>query len=198
MAFMMRRWKVLVVLNAFAVAGFFTFWGKCDVRLNKLVSGHARLNGSSSDASISHEVLLKRLGSLEDVVYRQLNGHFILPWLSSHFCCVCRFELGNWVLSMFNRFVQISWSYWGLQRPGKRWLSCHTDSRRRKASQIPAGEVRLQCVPEWQDFPGQDYPRLSAQQVSETLPCIYMISCRYWCNIYLDHWPESWSVNNTG
>lgn len=63
-----------MVLNAFAVAGFFTFWGKCDVRLNKIVNGHNRLNGSASDSSISHEILLKRLGSLEDVVYRQLNG----------------------------------------------------------------------------------------------------------------------------
>ncbi|XP_017345646.1 polypeptide N-acetylgalactosaminyltransferase 17 [Ictalurus punctatus] len=74
MAFMMRRWKVLVVLNVFVVAGFVTFWGKCDVRPNKIVNGHSRLNGSSSDPSVSHEVLLKRLGSLEDVVYRQLNG----------------------------------------------------------------------------------------------------------------------------
>lgn len=66
-----------MVLNAFAVAGFFAFWGKCDVRLNKFVNGHTRLNGSSSDLTISQEVLLKRLGSLEDVVYRQLNGNFI-------------------------------------------------------------------------------------------------------------------------
>lgn len=61
----------------FAVAGFVTFWGKCDVRLSKIAYGHSRLNGSSSEPSISHEVLLKRLGSLEDVVYRQLNGNFI-------------------------------------------------------------------------------------------------------------------------
>uniref|UniRef100_A0A665TY70 Uncharacterized protein n=1 Tax=Echeneis naucrates TaxID=173247 RepID=A0A665TY70_ECHNA len=44
MAFVFRRWRVLLVLNVLAVAG------------------------------ISHEVLLKRLSSLEDVVYRQLNG----------------------------------------------------------------------------------------------------------------------------
>lgn len=67
---------MLVVLNVFVVAGFVTFWGKCDVRPNKIVNGHSRLNGSSSDPSVSHEVLLKRLGSLEDVVYRQLNGNF--------------------------------------------------------------------------------------------------------------------------
>lgn len=83
MAFMMRRWKVLVVLNVFAVAGFFTFWGKCDVRSNKIVNSYTRLNGSSSDPGISHEVLLKRLGSLEDVVYRQLNGNFNSLWPAS-------------------------------------------------------------------------------------------------------------------
>lgn len=66
-----------MVLNVFAVAGFVTFWGKCDLGLNKIVNGHVHLNGSSSDPSISHEVLLKRLGSLEDVVYRQLNGNSI-------------------------------------------------------------------------------------------------------------------------
>lgn len=88
----MRRWKLLVVLNAFAVAGFFTFWGKCDVRLNKIGNGHTRLNGSSSDSSISQEVLLKRLGSLEDVVYRQLNGNFIPLRVSARLYTVCSTE----------------------------------------------------------------------------------------------------------
>lgn len=90
MAFMIRRWKLLVVLNAFVVAGFFTFWGKCDVRLNKIPHGHTRLNGSSSDPGVSQEVLLKRLGSLEDVVYRQLNGNFIPLSLSPCLCCLSR------------------------------------------------------------------------------------------------------------
>uniref|UniRef100_A0AAY5EH98 Polypeptide N-acetylgalactosaminyltransferase n=1 Tax=Electrophorus electricus TaxID=8005 RepID=A0AAY5EH98_ELEEL len=78
---MIRRWKILLVLNAFAVAGFVTFWGKCNLRTSKATGqqapidarGQTRLNGSAQDASITHEVLLKRLGSLEDVVYRQLN-----------------------------------------------------------------------------------------------------------------------------
>lgn len=164
MAFMMRRWKLLVVLNI-TVAGFFTFWGKCDVRLNKTGNGRTRLNESSSDSSISHEVLLKRLGSLEDVVYRQLNGNFISLWLSP--CLYIAYTvLRRWVLSMFNRFVQVSWAYWGLQRPGQRWPFCHTDTWGGEASQIPAGEVWLQCIPEWQGFFGQVHPRLSAQQVS--------------------------------
>ncbi|XP_007248710.3 polypeptide N-acetylgalactosaminyltransferase 17 [Astyanax mexicanus] len=82
MAFVMRRWKILLVLNAFAVAGFLTFWGKCNIRTSRGsgqqvptdTRGQTRLNGSALDSGIIQEVLLKRLGSLEDVVYRQLNG----------------------------------------------------------------------------------------------------------------------------
>jgi len=82
MAFVMRRWKILLVLNVFTVAGFITFWGKCNLRTTKAVGqqaaadarGQTYLNGSAQETSISHDVLLKRLGSLEDVVYRQLNG----------------------------------------------------------------------------------------------------------------------------
>ncbi|XP_060799661.1 polypeptide N-acetylgalactosaminyltransferase 17 isoform X2 [Neoarius graeffei] len=72
--FMMRRWKVLLVLNMLIVAGFYTFWSKCDIQPKKSLHGYTRLNGSLSEPSVSQEVLLKRLGSLEDVVYRQLNG----------------------------------------------------------------------------------------------------------------------------
>lgn len=82
MAFVMRRWKILLVLNVFTVAGFITFWGKCNLRTTKAVGqqaaadarGQTHLNGSAQETSITHDVLLKRLGSLEDVVYRQLNG----------------------------------------------------------------------------------------------------------------------------
>ncbi|XP_016306048.1 putative polypeptide N-acetylgalactosaminyltransferase-like protein 3 [Sinocyclocheilus anshuiensis] len=83
MAFVMRRWKILLVLNVFTVAGFITFWGKCNLRTTKVVGqqaaaadvrGQTHLNGSAQETSITHDVLLKRLVSLEDVVYRQLNG----------------------------------------------------------------------------------------------------------------------------
>lgn len=82
MAFVMRRWKILLVLNVFTVAGFITFWGKCNLRTTKGVGqqaaadvrGQTHLNGSAQETIITHDVLLKRLGSLEDVVYRQLNG----------------------------------------------------------------------------------------------------------------------------
>ncbi|XP_059370655.1 polypeptide N-acetylgalactosaminyltransferase 17 [Carassius carassius] len=83
MAFVMRRWKILLVLNVFTMAGFITFWGKCNLRTSKAVGqqavaadvrGQTHLNGSIQETSITHDVLLKRLGSLEDVVYRQLNG----------------------------------------------------------------------------------------------------------------------------
>ncbi|XP_016321017.1 putative polypeptide N-acetylgalactosaminyltransferase-like protein 3 [Sinocyclocheilus anshuiensis] len=83
MAFVMRRWKILMVLNVFTMAGFITFWGKCNLRTTKAVGqqavaadvrGQTHLNGSAQETSITHDVLLKRLGSLEDVVYRQLNG----------------------------------------------------------------------------------------------------------------------------
>lgn len=80
MAFVFRRWRVLLVLNVIAVAGFMTLWTKCTHnRVTKTigqedVKRQSRSNGTAQGLSISHEVLLKRLGSLEDVVYRQLNG----------------------------------------------------------------------------------------------------------------------------
>ncbi|KAM6946091.1 polypeptide N-acetylgalactosaminyltransferase 17 [Aplochiton taeniatus] len=82
MAFLLRRWRVLLVLNVIAVTGFMTFWTKCNTRSGKPIgqdlSGdmrrQSRSNGTTQGSSISHEVLLRRLGSLEDVVYRQLNG----------------------------------------------------------------------------------------------------------------------------
>ncbi|XP_076002037.1 polypeptide N-acetylgalactosaminyltransferase 17 isoform X2 [Genypterus blacodes] len=87
MAFVFRRWRVLLVLNVLAVAGFMTFWAKCNTRSSTGSTGSS--SGTQADGpeapedgrrprgngtSISHEVLLKRLSSLEDVVYRQLNG----------------------------------------------------------------------------------------------------------------------------
>lgn len=86
MAFVLRRWRVLLVLNVVAVAGFMTLWTKCThTRVAKTigqddVKRQSRSNGTAQGLSISHEVLLKRLGSLEDVVYRQLNGRL---WLFS-------------------------------------------------------------------------------------------------------------------
>ncbi|XP_029922312.1 polypeptide N-acetylgalactosaminyltransferase 17-like [Myripristis murdjan] len=82
MAFVFRRWRVLLVLNVLAVAGFMTFWAKCNTRSVPAVGQEATADGkrprgngtAQQGAGISHEVLLKRLGSLEDVVYRQLNG----------------------------------------------------------------------------------------------------------------------------
>lgn len=81
MAFVFRRWRVLLVLNVIAVAGFMTFWAKCNTRSVQAAGPEApadgkrpRGNGTAQGPSISHEVLLKRLSSLEDVVYRQLNG----------------------------------------------------------------------------------------------------------------------------
>lgn len=81
MAFVFRRWKVLLALNALAVAGFMTFWARCNTRSIQSAGAETpadwkrpRGNGTAQGLGISHEVLLKRLGSLEDVVYRQLNG----------------------------------------------------------------------------------------------------------------------------
>lgn len=81
MAFVFRRWRILLVLNVLAVAGFMTFWAKCNTRNVQTAGPEAaadskrpRGNGTAQGPSISHEVLLKRLSSLEDVVYRQLNG----------------------------------------------------------------------------------------------------------------------------
>uniref|UniRef100_A0A8C8DR56 Polypeptide N-acetylgalactosaminyltransferase n=1 Tax=Oryzias sinensis TaxID=183150 RepID=A0A8C8DR56_9TELE len=82
MAFVFRRWRVLLLLNVLAVAGFMTFWTKCNTRSVRAAGPEAppadgrwlRANGTAQGPSISHEVLLKRLSSLEDVVYRQLNG----------------------------------------------------------------------------------------------------------------------------
>lgn len=82
MAFVFRRWRVLLLLNVLAVAGFMTFWAKCNTRSVQAVGPEApadgrrpRANGTAQGPSVSHEVLLKRLSSLEDVVYRQLNGN---------------------------------------------------------------------------------------------------------------------------
>ncbi|PWA19468.1 hypothetical protein CCH79_00019051 [Gambusia affinis] len=76
-----RRWRVLLLLNVLAVAGFMTFWAKCNTRSVQAVGPEGpadgrrpRANGTAQGPSVSHEVLLKRLSSLEDVVYRQLNG----------------------------------------------------------------------------------------------------------------------------
>ncbi|XP_074497285.1 polypeptide N-acetylgalactosaminyltransferase 17 [Sebastes fasciatus] len=85
MAFVFRRWRVLLVLNVLAFAGFMTFWARCNTRSAQAAVGaeapadwtRPRGNGTTAQGpsiSISHEGLLKRLRSLEDVVYRQLNG----------------------------------------------------------------------------------------------------------------------------
>lgn len=68
-----------MVLNVIAVAGFITFWARCN---NHQANGREaladdrrpRVNRMAQGPNISHEMLLKRLNSLEDVVYRQLNG----------------------------------------------------------------------------------------------------------------------------
>lgn len=69
-----------MVLNVLAIAGFMTFWAKCNTRTfqggaEAAADGRRpRGNGTAQGPSMSQEVLLKRLSSLEDVVYRQLNG----------------------------------------------------------------------------------------------------------------------------
>lgn len=77
---------MLLVLNVIAVAGFVTFWARCNSRTVRAAGQdfaadarrYARYNLTAQASSVSHETLLKRLGSLEDVVYRQLNGKFTL------------------------------------------------------------------------------------------------------------------------
>lgn len=73
--FIMRRWKLLLLLNTFAMAAFIIFWGRCDLRAGKSGDTRSHLNGSGLDPGSSNDALLKRLGSLEDVVYRRLNGN---------------------------------------------------------------------------------------------------------------------------
>ncbi|KAJ0063809.1 hypothetical protein NL108_006778 [Boleophthalmus pectinirostris] len=81
MAVVLRRWRVLLVLNVLAVGVFITFWTTCNTRTflaSDLDTGaegkRLKGNGTTSDSEISHDLLLNRLSSLEDVVYRQLNG----------------------------------------------------------------------------------------------------------------------------
>lgn len=69
------------MLNVLAVGGFMTFWARCNTRsiqasaVDSVAEGkRVRGNGTVSGSGISQELLLKRLSSLEDVVYRQLNG----------------------------------------------------------------------------------------------------------------------------
>lgn len=121
MAFVMRRWKILLVLNVFMMAGFITFWGKCNLRTTKAVGqqaaaadmrGQTHLNGSAQETSITHDVLLKRLGSLEDVVYRQLNGNFFIIIEKLHYSQKCPFtEQESYESFVLNRFVQVSWTH---------------------------------------------------------------------------------------
>ncbi|XP_030236225.1 polypeptide N-acetylgalactosaminyltransferase 17 isoform X2 [Gadus morhua] len=89
MAFVFRSWRLLLVLNVLMVAVFVTFWAKSNTSSVKRALGpdpsgggggdgdsgkQPQSNGTALGSSIAHEVLLRRLGSLEDVVYRQLNG----------------------------------------------------------------------------------------------------------------------------
>ncbi|XP_055052137.2 polypeptide N-acetylgalactosaminyltransferase 17 isoform X1 [Misgurnus anguillicaudatus] len=76
MAFVMRRWKIL--LNVFTMVGFITFLSWCNLHVTKThqPAADTRMQSvirSAQRTGISHDILLKRLGSL-DVVYRQLNG----------------------------------------------------------------------------------------------------------------------------
>lgn len=79
MAFVMRRWKILLVLNVFTMVGFISFLGWFNLHVTKAhqPAADTRMQSvirSAQRTGISHDVLLKRLGSLEDVVYKQLNG----------------------------------------------------------------------------------------------------------------------------
>ena len=99
MAFVFRSWRLLLVLNVLMVAVFVTFWAKSNTSSVKRALGpdpsgggggdgdsgkQPQSNGTALGSSIAHEVLLRRLGSLEDVVYRQLNGR---QRASSHLHC---------------------------------------------------------------------------------------------------------------
>ncbi len=99
------------------MAGFITFWGKCNLRTTKTVGqqavaagmrGQTHLNGSAQETSITHDVLLKRLGSLEDVVYRQLNGIFFIIIKN---CIIHKRESQHSESFVLNRFVQVSWTH---------------------------------------------------------------------------------------
>ncbi|XP_061684014.1 polypeptide N-acetylgalactosaminyltransferase 17-like isoform X2 [Syngnathoides biaculeatus] len=79
MALASRRWRLLLVLNALAAAGIMTLWSRCGggERAPAQVSDgveRRRPSRANGTAGVSQQVLLKRLSSLEDVVYRQLNG----------------------------------------------------------------------------------------------------------------------------
>uniref|UniRef100_A0A8C5DXG5 Polypeptide N-acetylgalactosaminyltransferase n=1 Tax=Gouania willdenowi TaxID=441366 RepID=A0A8C5DXG5_GOUWI len=79
MAVVFRRWRLLLLLNLLAAAGFVTFWSRCKTRSVPAAAPEAlvkrtRENGTGPGAGVSQEALLRRLGALEDVVYRQLNG----------------------------------------------------------------------------------------------------------------------------
>ncbi|XP_066552048.1 polypeptide N-acetylgalactosaminyltransferase 17 [Amia ocellicauda] len=79
MALVSRRWRMLLVLNLLVVAGFMAFWAKCKSRTSTGIGQdrlrrHRQDNVTAPGSSVSHDALLRRLGSLEEVVYRQLNG----------------------------------------------------------------------------------------------------------------------------
>ncbi|RMC10895.1 hypothetical protein DUI87_12608 [Hirundo rustica rustica] len=78
----LRRVKVLLVLNLIAVAGFVLFLAKCRPIATKSGDSfhdiHPRAevtNLTAHGISSIQDAVLKRLSLLEDIVYRQLNGH---------------------------------------------------------------------------------------------------------------------------
>ncbi|XP_037124183.1 polypeptide N-acetylgalactosaminyltransferase 17 [Syngnathus acus] len=77
----LRRWRFLLVLNVLALAGIMTLWSRCSSARKPVVRvatpdapDAERTRASRANGTASHQVLLDRLSSLEDVVYRQLNG----------------------------------------------------------------------------------------------------------------------------
>ncbi|XP_069368436.1 polypeptide N-acetylgalactosaminyltransferase 17-like [Paralichthys olivaceus] len=81
MAVRSRRWRILVILNVLAFAGFMTFWttsqtGSIQEASVEVQANERRQSGHEPPQvpDINQDVLLKRLRSLEDMVYRQLNG----------------------------------------------------------------------------------------------------------------------------
>uniref|UniRef100_A0A8C4X9T0 Polypeptide N-acetylgalactosaminyltransferase n=1 Tax=Erpetoichthys calabaricus TaxID=27687 RepID=A0A8C4X9T0_ERPCA len=82
MAFILRRWRSLLLLNLMVATGFMIFWTKCksrtikgteqeiSVQPRKEVHSNLTLQGPGA----LQDTVLKRLSFLEEVVYRQLNG----------------------------------------------------------------------------------------------------------------------------
>ncbi|KAJ8280788.1 hypothetical protein GJAV_G00058980 [Gymnothorax javanicus] len=78
MAALLRRWRILLVMDMIAMMGFISFWLRREHNINTDINHVSRRNAKIDRQTnlmvTNQEALRKRLESLENMVYRQLHG----------------------------------------------------------------------------------------------------------------------------